>query len=100
MATVASDCIKVDPKSTKLTCPGDPVKLAGRQGHYRFVKLVPIDAAELVGPYFPDASRTQEITRVQLLVNLRPAAKTATKKSVQMTAASSAVSDNAKRKRK
>lgn len=103
MAAAASNkdlCIKLDPARAKLTCPGDPVKLANRQGLYRFTKRLTDTVAEVVGPYFPASpQRTQEITRIQVIVNLKAAPASATRADVKMTPASTAASNVAKRKK-
>jgi hypothetical protein len=92
-------CLKLD-STSKLTCPGDAVKLANRQGLYRYTKRLTDTVAEVVGPYFPGSpQRTQEITRVQVIVNLRPAPPRTPRSDVAMTPASSQLSKDAKRKK-
>jgi hypothetical protein len=57
-------------------CPGDPVRVAGKQGLWRFI-AVTRNLVELVGAYSPtgDPHRSQEISRFFELVDIRPAGK-------------------------
>lgn len=91
---VEDDCLYV---SGKLVCPGDPVKVAGKQGLFRLTDILNDYDVEVVGPYFPRSpQRTQEITRILKLTNLRYAAK-ASRMDVSMTLPLQMLSDKARK---
>lgn len=88
----------------KTACPQDPVRVSGRQGVWRLLKVWrgPDHVtwfAEVVGAYSPRSpQRTQEISRIFAVNELRHAGK-ATRDDVKMGAEAAQLSIEAKRGR-
>lgn len=77
-----TDCLHVQ---RRIVCPGDPVRVANRQGLWRFIGQRDDGLVELVGAYSPsgDLSRTQEVARFFPVDELRHAGR-ATREQVMM----------------
>lgn len=71
--------------------PGDPVKVAGRQGNFRFLKFYGEDSANVIGP-IGGAGENEKTVR---LVLLRKPPKTVTRKTVAINALAVEISEAA-----
>lgn len=47
-----ADCIYLSSKH--IICPGDPIRIDGMQGLWRYIKPIGNSSFEAIGPYFPN----------------------------------------------
>lgn len=99
MATIVDDdCLVFE--TGKRACPGDPVKVANRQGLWRLADVLNDFDVEVIGPYFPSSpQRTQEMTRIMKALNIRQAPKGSVRADVAMTVGLSALNSEAQRRK-
>jgi hypothetical protein len=94
-------CIIFGPRTK--ACPSWPVRVAGMQGLWRFVKQMPwpnLDYVEVIGPYFPNNStRNGGRSRLINIDNIRYAGKNAKPIDV-INVEAQALSNEAKRARR
>lgn len=96
---VETGCLVFD--SGKVACKGDPVKVANKQGLWRLADVLNDFDVEVIGPYFPTSpQRTQEMTRILKVVNIKEAPKGSSRQDVAMTVTLAALNNDAQRKRR
>lgn len=47
-----ADCVYLSSK--QIICPGDPIRIDGTQGLWRYIKPISNFSFEAIGPYFPN----------------------------------------------